>query len=393
MKIVLSDAGLSSTLGFNKEEITTNILNQKTNFAELPADAFCVTEKVSHTNLYEALISHTYGIMNFKSTFRKPHIQETGHYLLEQIKNFNITDKQNCGLYLGQSIAHTKRMGRFYIKVVEDNPINAFDILFGIPSIDIYSIVDIMKIYGPTLHLIQECSSSALAVGQAFQTIRGGFANEIIAGGSDNCNPYLLNIFQALGILSKQNKPDIFSTERDGIVVGEGAGAVLIKNEHYLNDKEKPLAEIVDFKSYNSYSSVAPDKALIEKILMEFLKNNNLTAKDIDIVSLHATGTQIGDINETKAVESVLPETPIVALKSYFGHTMGGASITELVLTLWMMEMETVFPIANLKNIDPECGNINYTREPLKRHIKYAIILSSGLGGNHTGILLKNLQD
>ena len=192
-----------------------------------------------------------------------------------------------------------------------------------------------------------------------------------------------------------ERTPRPFDQKRDGLVIGEGAGCLILEEyEHAKARGAKIYAEILGYGSNTDGQHVTrPDQEMMARCMQLSLKDAGVTADQIDYVSAHGTSTDQGDIAETQATAQVLGKKPISSLKSYFGHTLGACGAIEAWLSIEMMHRKQFIPTLNLDEVDPLCGDLDYITGQV-RPLNANIIMSNNFafGGINTSLIFKNLK-
>jgi 3-oxoacyl-[acyl-carrier-protein] synthase II len=262
--------------------------------------------------------------------------------------------------------------------------------------------VNITRMFGITGRVIASstaCTTSSQAVGFGYEMIKHGMQDAMICGGADEYDTTTVAVFDNLLACSvayndrPQNTPRPFDSKRDGLVVGEGGGAVLL--EEYEAAKKRGatiLGEIIGFACNNNGGDlILPNLEGITATLRLALKDAGITPDEVDVISAHATATKMGDVIEAQAIDKVYGNGPLVTgLKSYMGHTMGTCGVIELSLMLYMMERGFVAPTLNLDEVDPRCAMLRHAREIMEQPIHIAAVQNFAFGGVNTCLLLKN---
>jgi 3-oxoacyl-[acyl-carrier-protein] synthase II len=188
------------------------------------------------------------------------------------------------------------------------------------------------------------------------------------------------------------NTPRPFDKDRDGVVCGAGSGILVLENlESALNRGAKIYAELLGFGHVNDDKHIAnPDKLSMSRSMINALKEANISHTDIDYINAHATGTNIGDIAEAKAISMVFPsDVPVSSLKGHLGHTLGAAGSLEAIVLLEMLHRQEVIPTLNLENPDPECDCVNLVRKIEQRQLNLVVKNNFSLGGINTTLVIK----
>ena len=258
---------------------------------------------------------------------------------------------------------------------------------------------------GPNYVTVSACASATNAIIDAFNLIRLGKSDAIITGGSEAAvNQMGIGGFNALKALSTRNdSPETasrpFDVDRDGFVLGEGAGALILEElTHALNRGAKIYAEVAGGgMSGDAYHMTAPHPEGIgaRNTMIAALEDAELKPTDIDYVNVHGTSTPLGDIAEVKAIEAVFGEHSyklnISATKSMTGHLLGAAGAIEAIACVLSVQNDIVPPTINHFTDDPELNsNLNFTfNKAQKRVVNVALSNTFGFGGHNTSVIVK----
>ena len=258
---------------------------------------------------------------------------------------------------------------------------------------------------GPNYVTVSACASATNAIIDAFNLIRLGKSDAIVTGGSEAAvNQMGIGGFNALKALSTRNdSPETasrpFDVDRDGFVLGEGAGALILEElTHALNRGAKIYAEVAGGgMSGDAYHMTAPHPEGIgaRNTMLAALEDAELEPTDIDYVNVHGTSTPLGDIAEIKAIESVFGEHSyklnISATKSMTGHLLGAAGAIEAIACVLSVQNDIVPPTINHFTDDPELNsNLNFTfHKAQKRVVNVALSNTFGFGGHNTSVIVK----
>ena len=258
---------------------------------------------------------------------------------------------------------------------------------------------------GPNEATATACTTSAHAIGDAFRLIQRGDAEVMIAGGTEaSITPLGVAGFAAMRALSTRNEdPEHasrpFDKDRDGFVVGEGAGILILEELEFAKARgAKILAEVIGYGlSADAFhmTGMAPEGEGCYRSMQHALKVAGLSPDQIDYVNAHATSTPLGDALESKAIENVFGERAIggkllvSSTKSMTGHLLGGAGGLEAGITILAMQHQIAPPTMNIVELDPQC-RLNYVpNKPLPAKIDYALSNSFGFGGTNGSLVFK----
>ena len=250
------------------------------------------------------------------------------------------------------------------------------------------------------------CSSSADAIGQAYEAIIHGNARVMIAGGTDApIIPLVIAAFSNIRALSSRNddpptacRP--FDAERDGFVMGEGAGMMVLEEATYAEERGAPiLAEIVGYANTSDAFHLiqpAPDGVSAARAVQLALQRAGVLPGEVDYINAHGTATLLNDRTETNVIKSVFGEharrIPVSASKSMIGHLLGGSGGIEAVITVLALQRGILPPTINLTHPDPECDLDYVPNHSRKADIKTAISNSFGFGGHNSVLVFKKYR-
>jgi len=259
---------------------------------------------------------------------------------------------------------------------------------------------------GPNSSLATACAAGAHAVGNSFKLIQNGKADAMITGGTEAViTPSCIAGFNAMKALSTRNdepqkasRP--FERDRDGFVVGEGSGIVILESlEHARQRGAGIYAEITGYgMSGDGYhmTSPAPDGDGAVRCMRAALKDAGISTGRIDYINAHGTSTQLNDLYETRAIKTVfnshLRSLAVSSTKSMTGHLLGGAGGVETGFTALTLYHDRMPPTVNYDHPDPEC-NLDYVSEGVRKtRVEHAMTNSFGFGGTNASLILKKYQ-
>lgn len=242
------------------------------------------------------------------------------------------------------------------------------------------------------------CTSGSQAIGYAYEAIRNGQQTLMVAGGGEELCPTEAAVFDTLFATSTKNDtpqltPRPFDRDRDGLVIGEGACTLILEElEHARARGAHIYAEITGFGTNADGTHVTQPNSDTMQVAMELaLRDAGIDAQAIGYVNAHGTATDRGDIAETRATERVFGNRmPISSFKSYTGHTLGACGALEAMTSIHCMNEGWFYPTLNLKNIDPECGDLAYIQNDIRRlDVEHVMSNNFAFGGINTSLILK----
>ena len=313
----------------------------------------------------------------------------------------------NVGVHIGSGIGGFDIIEREHTALMNGGPrkISPFFIPASIVNLAAGHVSIRYGARGPNEATATACTSSAHAIGDAFRTIQRGDADVMIAGGAEAAiTPLSVGGFAAMKALSTRNDDPThacrpFDKDRDGFVVGEGAGILILEELELAKARgANIIAEIIGYgMSGDAFhmTGMAPEGDGCRRAMAAALKSAGISPDKIDYVNAHATSTPLGDALESQAIENVFGERAtnhtllVSSTKSMTGHLLGGAGGLEAGITIMAMLNQTAPPTMNLENVDPAC-RLNYVaNKPQAAKIDYALSNSFGFGGTNGSLVFK----
>jgi 3-oxoacyl-[acyl-carrier-protein] synthase II len=399
-KVVITGYGLITSLGLDAQTNWNNLVAGKSGVkrislfdptdlqtriaAEVPPEF----EELAHSHIKKRAYEQMTRVTRMCFVAAKDAVTHSGI-------DMETIDKSRCGVILGVvSTANTSaEQGTTSKNTVLKSMSNAMSAWISLEY----------KLLGPNFTVASACASSAYAIGLGSDMIRNGLADIIIVGGSDSIvNREEIEGFNELYALSVQNDPPEkackpFDRDRDGFVIGEGAGIMILESEKSaIKRGAKIYAELSGYAiTSEAYNIMAPQKdgEGIAYTISEALRKTGLTVNDIDYINAHGTSTTLNDLYETLAIKRVFGERaykiPVSSSKSMIGHTIGAAGVIEGVITVMSIENQTLTPTINLDNPDPEL-DLDYVPNKARKHsITYALSNSFAFGGHNATLVFK----
>ena len=317
------------------------------------------------------------------------------------------SERERTGVIIGAALAGVGYILEQHTTLMQRGPmrINPFTALASFPDACAGNVSIELGVTGPSFSIATACSSASDACGYALDAIQSGELDFLIMGGAEaTIFPGILASFCVARALSTRNdQPEKasrpFSMDRDGFVLGEGAGMLVLEEyEHAKKRGAHIYAEILGHgMTCDAYHMTAPDPegkeaARAMKLAMRHAKVN---PEEIDYVNAHGTSTPLNDKTETAVLKKVLGEhaykIPVSATKSMIGHLIGAAGSVEMIAALLAMENQTVPPTINYTNKDPECDLDYVPHEARPTKIKTIMKNSFGFGGKNSILVLKRV--
>lgn len=245
------------------------------------------------------------------------------------------------------------------------------------------------------------CASGSQGIGYAYESIKYGMIDMMLAGGGEELCPSEAYVFDSLYATSLKNdqpeaSPSPYDSGRDGLVIGEGAGILVLESlEHARARGARIYAEVAGYASNCDGSHVTrPEQATMHACMEAALRDAGIAPSAVGYVNGHGTATEHGDIAETLATEALFGDAmPLSSLKSYMGHTLGACGALESWFSIEMMRQQWFAPTLNLVDVDPRCGQLDYIRGEA-RHIdtEYVVNNNFAFGGLNTSLVFRRLD-
>ena len=307
------------------------------------------------------------------------------------------------GVAFGSSMGSIDPLLEFFsmLQTYDCSKITATTYIRSMPQTCAVNISVVLGLTGRLVTTNTACTSGSLAIGQAYELIKYGKQDVMIAGGADELDPTESAVFDTLFATSTKNdhpelSPAAYDKDRDGLVIGEGAGALVLEEyEHAKARGAKIYAELVGFGSNTDGEHITqPKKETMQQALELAIEDAGLSADAIGYVNGHGTATHHGDIAESWATYNALKQraVPLSSLKSYVGHTLGACGGIEAWLAINMMNRGWFSPNLNLRNMDPECAPLDYiTGSGREMDVEYIMSNNFAFGGINTSLIFKRV--
>jgi 3-oxoacyl-[acyl-carrier-protein] synthase II len=307
-----------------------------------------------------------------------------------------------CGVAYGSSMGSVDSIMDFYSMLVMDDIANmtATTYIKAMPQTCAANIGVFFGITGRIITTNTACTSSSQAIGFAYETIQRGIQDIMLAGGAEELSPADAAVFDTLFAASSKNDtpektPAAYDKNRDGLVVGEGAGTLILEEyEHAVKRGANIIAEIAGFGTNTDGTHITqPNRSTMGIAMKLALEDAQIDPAVIAYVNTHGTATDAGDVAESWATVDIFKRpVPASTLKSYIGHTLGACGVIEAWIAINMMKEKWFCPNLNLKELDPLCGPLDYITGD-GRNIDGEYIMSNNFafGGVNTSLIFRNM--
>jgi 3-oxoacyl-[acyl-carrier-protein] synthase II len=320
-------------------------------------------------------------------------------------------NEDRVGVFIGSGIGGFEIIEREHTNLLQGGPRKISP--FFIPSVIVNMAAGQISIRygakGPISATATACATSANAIGDSVRMIMHGDADAIIAGGAEaSVTPLAVGGFAAMRALSSRNdepqrasRP--FDKDRDGFVIGEGAGILILEELEFAKARgAKILAEVIGYgMSADAYhiTGIAPEGQGAQRSMRAALRDAGIKPEDVGYINAHATSTPAGDGNESRAIELVFGEhalshkLKISGTKSMHGHLLGGAGGLEAGITVLSLVNQQIPPTINLENVDPECKLDYVPNKSIAHNFDIALSNSFGFGGINATLIMRRWNE
>jgi 3-oxoacyl-[acyl-carrier-protein] synthase II len=321
--------------------------------------------------------------------------------------DMNAEDPARVGVLIGSGIGGIQTICIEHEKLLNGGPKRVSPFLIPMLIINMASgqVSILLGAKGPNFSIATACATAAHCIGEAAQIIGTGAADVMVAGGSEAAlNQLGFGGFCAMKALSTRNhepqkasRP--FDLERDGFVMGEGAGIVLVEEYEHARRRGAPmLAELVGYGATgDAYHMTAPSPGGegAKRCMAEALDSAGLNPEDVDYINAHGTSTPLNDKLETEAIKAVFGDrarsVPVSSTKSMVGHLLGAAGAVELIACIQTLKHNTIHPTINYETPDPECDLDYVPNTAREARVDVALSNSLGFGGHNAALIVKRI--
>ncbi len=408
-RVVITGLSVVSPLGNTIADLTQNIFSGVSGIKLLDAEFVdkldCKIAAQAQFDPADHFSKHTYGMLDRTS-------QMALHTSIEAIKDasLEITEqlKPRMGVYLGTGMGGANSVEEAYIRLYRDNAsrLKPFTVLMGMNNAAAAAIGLEHQLTGPNLTFSTACSSSSVAIGEATRQIRHGYADVMLAGGSESLLTFgTIKAWEALRTLAEQDVNDLtssckpFSADRTGMVLGEGAAMMVLESyDHAIARGATIYAEILGYGSASDSAHITKPSIDGQAITIQTaILDADIPSEAIQYINAHGTGTMLNDVTESNAIKKAFGDhaynLSISSTKSMHGHLMGATGALEAIITTLAVYNNKLPPTINLSNPDPEC-DLDYVPNVAKTlpRLNYAMSNSFAFGGTGASLVFKKIN-
>jgi 3-oxoacyl-[acyl-carrier-protein] synthase II len=259
------------------------------------------------------------------------------------------------------------------------------------------NVAAMLDVRGRLLATCSACASSAQAIGAGFEAVQEGREDIMICGGAEELHATTAGVFDILSAASRgyndapSRTPRPFDRDRDGLVVAEGAGAVVLEDyDHAVARGARIYAEVLGYATTCDGANMAlADADGMAACMKEAIRSAGIAPEDLDYVNAHATGTVAGDAAEADAMRRVVGAgVPVSSTKGYTGHTLAACGAMEVIFSALMMDEGFITPTLNLDNVDEACGGLAHVRSILRKDVRLVLSNNFAFGGVNASLVL-----
>ena len=409
-RVVITGSSAITPIGHGKDQIVKSLLNGISGIKPLREEEFL--SRYIHSKVYGTV---DYPIdYDFKRNHRKT-MGPVAYYACQVAKEVleqsglaeDFITSGRLGVAFGSihgSPTVQRNIYRIFFGATDKSAVKEIGAVDYLKSMVHTTAVNITKMFGITGRVISSCTActtSSQSIGYGYESVKFGMQDAMLCGGADEYDTTTVAVFDNLlacstAFNSEPHKtPRPFDKDRDGLVVGEGAGAVMLEEYEFAKKREANiLGEVIGYACNNNGGDmILPNLTGITNTLKLGVENARINPQEVDLISAHATATKMGDIIEAQAIHSVFGDNPyVIGLKSYTGHTMAACGAIETIMTLYMMQEGFIAPTLNLEEVDERCTMIRHVQKVLQQPVKTAAIQNFAFGGVNTILLIRKFS-
>jgi 3-oxoacyl-(acyl-carrier-protein) synthase len=405
-RVAVSGIGVVSPLGNSAADVLANARAGRSGVRRLEIPfASRLTSPIAATSSFDAGLDEDPGKARMLDRFSRFALFAANQAVRDARGALADIDRERAGVFVGTGMGGTLSMDDGYQTLYGERSdrIKPFTILLGMHNAAAAWIGIEHALRGPNMTYSTACSSSTVAIGEAWMRVACGQLDVAIAGGSEApLSPGSLKAWEALHTVATMNTDDPssscrpFSKNRSGMVLGEGAAMLVIEPfDRALARGADILGEILGYGQSNDASHITrPSVEGQASAMNAALRAANVDRQEVDAINAHGTGTQANDRCETAAIRAVFgaraPQIPISATKAIHGHLLGAAGALECVLSLLAMQHRVTLPTMHLQQADPEC-DLDYVANTARDGVAARVMLSNSFafGGTNAVLVLR----
>ena len=406
-RVVVTGVGLNSPLGNSYEELYQGLVEEK-----------CGIEYIENWDEIEYLGPKIAGVvkgLDFSQIPRKYRrsmdrvAQLSALSTQDAIEDAGLTQEilsgRRCGLAFGSTMGGNETLFEYVPEVKNSMSFrgqNSMSFLKIMSHTIAANLAQMFGIRGRNLPTCSACTSSSQAVGAGYESIKYGMSDVMVCGGSEGLHYLAAGVFDVMGAAAthynddpkKASKP--FDQTRDGLVLGEGGGTVVLEElEHARARGAKIYGEVIGYATNCDGSHITtPSKDGMRSVMATALEDAKIDPRDVDYINAHATATQKGDIAESQATYEIFgSQTPISSTKGHMGHLLGGCGVVESIICLLAINRSFLPKTMNFSILDKNCAPINVLAKNMQKNITIAMNNNFAFGGINTSLIYKKFEE
>ena len=409
-RVVVTGMGAVTPIGLSVDEFWQSIKAQKTGFSEIT--------KFDTTNYKCKLAAEVkeFDVKNYMDAKEARRMELFSQYAVAAAKEaiedagleMDQEDPYMAGCAIGSGVGSLQAIEREHTRLIEKGPgrVGPLFVPMMISNMAAGNVSIAFGLRGKSINVVTACATGTQSIGEAYRSIQVGEADVMVAGGTEAAvSEVAVSGFAALTALSGSDDPERasipFDKERDGFVIGEGAGIVVLESlEHAQARGANILAEVVGYgATSDAYHITSPceDGEGAARAMVFAMDEAEITPDKVDYINAHGTSTHANDLFETKAIKKALGEhaydVKISSTKSMIGHGLGAAGAIEFITCVKSIEEDYIHPTVGLKVPDEECDLDYCVNGNVETEINAALSNSLGFGGHNATICMKKITD
>jgi beta-ketoacyl-acyl-carrier-protein synthase II len=409
-RVVITGLGIISPVGKNPGEFFDNLMAGRSGIRRLQTDF------IDRLSIRIGAPVADYNPADYFSKIKLSGIERFSQFALiaaeQAVKDAQLElaehELPRAGVTMGTGMGGAGSMEEGYVEIFQrENPrVKPLTVLLTMNNAAASHISINYQLQGPNVTYSTACSSSAIAIGEACRQIKDGYADVMLAGGSEALLTHgAMKAWEALRALALEDEQDAsasckpFSKDRTGLVLGEGAAVLVLEDaERAVKRGARIYAEIAGYDSSSDASHITkPDAGGQTRAISNALRSAGMQPQDIHYINAHGTATLVGDFQETQAIKQVFGEhayrIPVSSTKSMHGHLMGATGAVEFMAAILALQHNAIPPTINLHQPDPEC-DLDYVPNLGRRDVELNAVMSNSFafGGSNAVLIARRFD-
>ncbi|MBI1174857.1 MAG: beta-ketoacyl-ACP synthase II [Sideroxydans sp.] len=409
-RVVITGLGVISPVGKNPAEFFDNLMAGRSGVRRLQTDF------IDKLSIRIGAPVADYNPADYFSRIKLSGIERFSQFALiaaeQAVKDAQLElaehERPRAGVTMGTGMGGASTLEEGYVEIFQrETPrVKPLSVLLTMNNAAASHISINYQLQGSNVTYSTACSSSAIAIGEAYRQIRDGYADVMLAGGSEALLTHgAMKAWEALRTLALEDEQDAsasckpFSRDRSGLVLGEGAAVLVLEDaERAIRRGARIYAEIAGYDSSSDASHITkPDAAGQTRAILNALRGAQMQPQDIHYINAHGTATLVGDIQETEAIKQAFGEhahsIPVSSTKSMHGHLMGATGAVEFMAAVLALQHNAIPPTTNLHQPDPEC-DLDYVPNQGRRNVELNAVMSNSFafGGSNAVLIAKRFD-